>query len=77
MPTTTVQVQYASNGKPAVGFRVSLSFTGGLGGVTGTVLTDGRGAARIDHASVGQAKLIVQGETRRTEHCPGEYAVTI
>lgn len=77
MPITTINVQYKSNGKPASGYRVVLSFTGLLGGTTADVLTDSRGIARITHSSVGEAKIIVQGTTRQTVHCPGEYTVSL
>ncbi|MBI2479751.1 MAG: hypothetical protein HYV60_14295 [Planctomycetia bacterium] len=76
MAVTTVRVQYGSSGKPASGYRVSLTFTGGLGGVTESVNTDSHGIARIQHASVGEAKIIVQGTTRGIAHCPGEHTVT-
>ncbi len=77
MPVTTVRVQYGSSGKPAPGYRVSLTFTGGIGGVTDTEITDSYGVARIEHATVGQAKIIVQGTTRQTAHCPDEHTVTV
>ena len=77
MPQTTIRVQYQSSGKPTPGYRVTLSFTSALGGVTGTIVTDAQGIARIDHASVGEAKVIVQGTTRTVVRCPGEYTVTV
>ena len=77
MATTTVRIQYASTGKPAVGYRVQLSFTSGLGGVSQASSTDSYGLARIEHSSVGHAKIIVDGLTRATVHCPGEHTVTI
>lgn len=77
MAVTTVRVQYGSSGKPASGYRVSLSFTGGIGGVTDSEITDSYGIARIEHATVGEAKIIVQGTTRSTGHCPGEHTVTV
>lgn len=77
MAITTIRVQYGSSGKPASGYRVSLSFTGGLGGVTDTETTDRYGIAKIEHATVGQAKIIVQGSTKLTAHCPGEHTVTV
>lgn len=77
MAVTTVRVQYSSSGKGASGYRVSLSFTGGIGGVTDAEITDNNGIARIEHATVGQAKIIVQGTTRLTAHCPGEHTVTV
>jgi uncharacterized protein YfaS (alpha-2-macroglobulin family) len=77
MPVTTVRVQYGSSGKPASGFRVSLTFTSGLGGVSQTAVTDSRGIAQIEHSTVGDAKVIVQGTTRQTVRCPGEHTVTV
>lgn len=77
MSITTVRVQYGSSGKPAAGQRVSLSFTGGFGGVTDTELTDSHGIARIEHSTVGEAKIIVQGTSRGTARCPGEHNVTV
>lgn len=77
MAVTTIRVQYRS-GKPAAGYRVSLTFTSMLGGVTGTVSTDSQGMAQIQHSSSGSANVIVQGTTRlHNVHCPGEYAVTL
>lgn len=77
MAVTTIRVQYGSSGKPASGYRVSLTFTGGFGGVTESVTTDSHGIARIEHAAVGEAKIIVQGTTRMTAHCPGEHTLTV
>ena len=76
MTVTTIRVQYAS-GKPAPGYKVSLSFTSAFGGVTETVLTDSCGVAQIKHASTGDAKVIVQGTPRLTVRCPCERTVTL
>jgi len=77
MATTTIQVQYRSSGGPVSGARVSLSFTSGIGGVTGEASTDSRGIARIDHASVGEAKVIINGISRGTVRCPTEASFSI
>lgn len=77
MAVTTVRVQYAATGKPAPGYRVQLSFTAGLGGVSGSVSSDRYGLARIEHSTVGDAKIIVDGATRMTAHCPGEHTVSV
>ena len=77
MAVTTIRVQYR-NGKPAAGYRVSLTFTSMLGGVTTPVSTDSRGMAQIQHSSAGSADVHVQGTTRlHNVHCPGEYSVTM
>ena len=77
MAVTTIRVQYRG-GKPAPGYRVSLTFTSPLGGVTDSQLTDSQGLAQIQHSSTGPANVIVQGTTRlHGVRCPGEYTVTL
>lgn len=77
MPTTTIKVQYQSSGGPVSGARVSLTFTGGIGGVSGTESTDSHGIARIDHSSAGEAKVIINGTSRGTVRCPTEASFSI
>lgn len=74
MACTTVTVQYAS-GAPAPGYRVTLSFLNG--GVTPSASTDRHGRAVLNHSTVGEAKILVQGNERDRVHCPGEHCVTL
>ena len=77
MAYTTVIVEYRSSGKPASGREVVLSFMGGAGGVTRAVRTASDGRACIEHAAVGEAKVIVDGSTRSTVRCPGDVVVHV
>lgn len=77
MPTTRVTVQYSS-GTPAKGQKVVLSISGILtGGVTPAVYTNDRGVAIIDHSATGEAKIIVNGTTKRSERVPCDTVVFI
>jgi hypothetical protein len=77
MPVTTITVQYRSSGGPVSGASVSLTFTGGAGGVTKSVRTDARGVARIEHSSVGSANVIINGSTAGSVRCPTEASFTL
>ena len=69
-----VHVQYKSGSK-ASGAKVCLSFTSG--GVTKNFYTDSNGTAIIEHASRGEAKVIVRGTTRAKIQAPGETVAFI
>lgn len=77
MPTTTITVQYRSSGGPVSGASVSLTFTGGIGGVTKSYRTDSRGVARIKHSSVGSANVIINGSTVGSVRCPAEASFSV
>jgi len=77
MAHTTVIVEYRSSGKPAAGREVVLSFTSGLGGVTRAVRTGSDGRACIEHATVGEARVIVDGSPKCTVRCPGDVVVHV
>lgn len=48
-----------------------------LGGVTRMVRTSSDGRAIVEHASTGEAKVIVDGTTKCTVRCPTEVVVHI
>jgi hypothetical protein len=73
----SVIVEYRSSGKPASGREVVLSFTSGLGGVSRAVRTGSEGRACIEHASTGEAKVIVDGTTKCKVKCPTDIVVHI
>jgi hypothetical protein len=77
MAHTTVTVEYQSSGKPAAGRSVVLSFTSGLGSTTGAVRTGTDGRACIEHTSIGEAKVIVDGTTKCTVRCPTSVVVHV
>ena len=71
-----INVQYAS-GTKARGVRVCLSFKSFWSGVTKSYFTDKHGVVLIEHASKGEADVIVNGKTRGNFHAPSETVVFI
>ncbi|MBX3451336.1 MAG: hypothetical protein KF777_17340 [Planctomycetaceae bacterium] len=76
MNYSRIHVQYRDGSKPK-GTRVVLSFRGCFGGVTKAGYTDTYGVALVEHASTGEADVIVSGKTRGSFRAPGETAVFI
>jgi hypothetical protein len=77
MPYTKVIVQ-RRNGSMVQGIRVALSISGVFsGGVTNSVLTDRHGVAIIEHQSIGEAKVLVNGTTKGKLRVPGETVIFI
>lgn len=76
MNRSKIHVQYRDGSKPK-GVRVVLSFRGMLGGVSKEAYTDSYGTAIVEHASTGQADVIVSGKKCGALRAPGETVVFI
>jgi hypothetical protein len=74
MSASTILVQY-SDGSPGRHLRVVLGFA--HSGMTKEAYTDDRGAAVVEHSSVGEATVYVSGKGYHSFHAPGRTAVTI
>lgn len=74
MNRSKIYVQYRDGSKPK-GVRVVLSFRGWSGGVTKAFYTDAYGVALVEHASTGEADVIVSGRTCGSFRTPGETVV--
>lgn len=73
MLLSTVIVQY-KDGSPGANKRVVLGFSSGQ---TDTVYTDRYGRAVVEHRSVGEATVYVDGWKCESFHAPGKCAVTL
>lgn len=73
MPASTVFVQ-DRQGNPVKGKGCALGFTSGQ---TKTVYTGSDGRAVIEHSSVGQATVYVDGRRKDSGYAPGKFAVTL
>ena len=76
MHISKIHVSYRDGSKPK-GTRVSIGFTGALGGMTKPFYTDAYGVALVEHASIGNADVYVSGTIKGSFHAPGETVVYI
>lgn len=76
MHHSKIYVSYRDGSKPK-GTKVSIGFTGLLGGVSKATYTDRYGVAIVEHASTGHADVYVSGNKVGSFHAPGETAVFI
>lgn len=72
-----IHVQRKRDGSKASSVRVSLGFTGLLGGFTKSFYTDRHGVALVEHASRGEAKVYANGKHVATMRAPGETVVFV
>jgi hypothetical protein len=76
MHISKIHVSYRDGSKPK-GTRVSIGFTGLLGGMTKNFYTDAYGVALVEHSSTGNADVYVSGTKKGSFHAPGETVVFI
>ncbi|MBF0229450.1 MAG: hypothetical protein HQK63_07655 [Desulfamplus sp.] len=76
----TTEVTVYKNGEPRKGIKVSLEFTGLMGGLTDSYYTDSSGTAYVKHSSKGEVKVYVDGNWSKHQtkgKAPGRINVYI
>lgn len=74
MSVSTIFV-YHSDGSPAVGKKVALSFL--RGGMSAAGRTDRRGQGFISHEASGSARVYVDGRNMGIMDAPGRFSVRL